>query len=82
MGQIQRLKDRVVVRFSVDEILTIRVAASKNVTFSLAEMISKIAEMKATQKIVHLPKGVVTTTFDLASHEFVVTFVDDLGKTI
>jgi hypothetical protein len=82
MGQIQRLKDRVVVRFSVDEILTARVAASKNATFSLAEMISKIAEMKATQKNVSLPKGVVTTTFELARYEFVVTFAEDLGRTI
>ena len=46
MGQIQRSKHKTTVRFTVDEVLMARVAASKDVTFTFAEMISKYARIK------------------------------------
>ena len=82
MGVIQRQKSKVVVRFSVDEILTARVAASKNITFTLAEMVSNYAKMKAEQKKVELPGGVIATSFDPASSEFVVTFSNKVEDAI
>jgi hypothetical protein len=74
MGQIQPLKDKTVIRFSVEEVLTIRVATLKNVTFTLAEMIRKFAEMKVFEKAVALPNEPTSTTFDPEKLEFVVSF--------
>jgi hypothetical protein len=74
MGKIQRMKSKVVVRLGADEILTARIAVEKDHTFTLAELIRWYAEMKAKEKKVELPGGVIVTSFDPASSEFVVTF--------
>ena len=78
MGEIIKYKGKVIVRMTVDEVLTTRVSATKDVTFTLAEMIWKFAQMKAQQKGVELPNTVIETTFDPAKTEFVVTFGEGL----
>lgn len=82
MGKIQRYKNKTVIRISVDEILTAKLATSQNVIFTLAEMISKYALMKAVEKKVDLPGGVIATSFDPASLEFVVTFSNKVENAI
>jgi hypothetical protein len=82
MGQINRFKDKVVIRFSVDEILMVRVAASKNVTFTLAEMIRKFAEMKASEKDVQLSPGRVSIEFDPGKSEFIITFLQEIENVM
>lgn len=74
MGTIQQLKDKTIIRMSVDEVLTTRVSADKDITFTLAEMIWKFGQMKAKQKGIELPYSVIETTFDPVKAEFVVIF--------
>jgi hypothetical protein len=66
----------------VEEILTTKVAALKNVAFTMAELIRKFAEMKACKKAVALPKGPTSTTFDLERLEFVVSFLQNIENVI
>jgi hypothetical protein len=82
MGQIQRLKDKTMNWFSVGEVLTTRVVASKDVTFTLAEMIHKFAEMKVREKTVTLPNGPTSTTFDPEKLELVVSFAQTVESVI
>lgn len=82
MGKIQRYKNRTVIRITVDEILTVKLAASQNVVFTLAEMISKYARMKAEEKMIALPGGVIATSFDPESLEFVVCFSHNLENAL
>lgn len=78
MGKIQQFSKKTEIRISVEEILTARVAVDRAVTFTLAEMISMFARMKAEEKKVDLPGGVIATSFDPASSEFIVTFSNSL----
>lgn len=74
MGVIIKTRGKVIVRLTVGEVLTTRVFASKDVSFTLAEMVWKFAQMKAQQKGVELPNTVIETSFDQATGEFVVVF--------
>jgi hypothetical protein len=74
MGKIQRMKNKIIVRLGADEILSARIAVEKDHTFTLAELIRWYAEMKAKEKQVELPGGVIATSFDPENSEFIVTF--------
>jgi hypothetical protein len=78
MGKILRYKNRVEIRIGIDEILTAKLAASQNVIFTLAEMISKYARIKAEENMVDLPGGVIATSFDPACLDFVITFTNSV----
>jgi hypothetical protein len=82
MGKIQRMKSKVVVRLGADEILTARIAVEKDHAFTLAELIRWFAEMKAKEKKVELPGGVIVTSFDPGGSEFVVTFSNKVENAI
>ncbi len=74
MGKIRCLKEKVIIRMGVDEILNIRWAATKDVFVTLAEQIRKVAQMKAQEKKIELPCAATSVSFDREACEFVITF--------
>jgi hypothetical protein len=74
MGKIIIYKSKIVIRTSVDEVLTSKVVSPVATAFSLAEMIAGCAGIIAREKKVDLPEGVIATSFDPVRSEFVVTF--------
>ncbi len=82
MGKIQIYKSKTVVRIPVDEVLMARVISPEATAFSLAEMIAGYAGMIAREKEVDLPGGVITTSFDPAYSEFVISFSNNLEMAI
>lgn len=82
MGELQKLPGKIVIRMTPEEIRMENLATSQNVLYTLATYVRKIAELKAEKLKVKLPSGVGSTTFDMSTGEYVVTFAENIGEVL